>query len=194
MKRYLPQVALLLFALQVLLMLVSWLWSAAFPMSGVHSLLSEEGIRWFMGHFADFLAKPQLVWVILLGLAYGTLVPCVRSHHQLKSYRERWALLMTVALLVVFLVAIAMLTLIPHAILLSATGSLWPSPFSSSLVPLVAFMTITLSAFYGFVAGRFAHLHDLYQALLDGVRDAAPLLLFYILLVQLWESLRYVIS
>jgi aminobenzoyl-glutamate transport protein len=55
-------------------------------------------------------------------------------------------------------------------------------------------MTITLSAFYGFVAGRFAHLHDLYQALLDGVRAAAPLLLFYILLVQLWESLRYVIS
>ena len=45
--------ALALVLAQLLLMLGSWLWSAALPLSGVRSMLSGEGIRWFLGHFAD---------------------------------------------------------------------------------------------------------------------------------------------
>ncbi len=69
--RLLPVTAGVLVLAQLLLMLVSWIWSAAVPASGVRSMLSSEGIRWFFGHFAEMLATPLLVWILLLAAAYG---------------------------------------------------------------------------------------------------------------------------
>ena len=82
----------------------------------------------------------------------------------------------------------------PHAVLLSATGTLWPSPFSASLVPVMAFALLSAAVLYGIVAGTFASLADVYHALLDGLRLSAPLLLFYILLAQLFFSLCFVFA
>lgn len=192
MKRYVPHIALTLFVLQLLLMLVSWLLSAAFPGSGIRSLLSSEGLRWMMGHFADFLATPVLVWLLLCSMAWGCLA---RSGLLLRptSYRERRALMMSSLLLVLIVGVMLLLTVVPHAVLLSAVGGLWPSPFSASLVPVVAFSVTLVSAFYGIVAGRFENVTALYEALLHGVRQWAPLLIFYILLMQFCESLRFVL-
>ena len=86
MKRLLPHIAMTLFGAQLLLMLGSWLYSAAQPMSGVRSLLSGEGLRWMFGHFADFLAKPQLVWLLLLSMGYAS-TTVVRLH---LVKRRRW--------------------------------------------------------------------------------------------------------
>ena len=180
-----------LFAAQLLLMLVSWLLSAAFPTSGYHSLLSSEGLRWFLGHFVDRLSTPLLVWLVLLSLAYGVLRHSGLLHYG-RSFRERQALLMTLLFLVVIVAVIVLLSAVPHAVLLSATGRLFPSPFSQSLVPVVAFSVTLLSAFYGMVSGNLETLPRVYDALLDGIRRAAPLLLFYILLMQIYESLCYV--
>ena len=191
MKKYLPHIALGLFAAQLLLMLVSWLLSAAFPTSGYHSLLSSEGLRWFLGHFVDRLSTPLLVWLVLLSLAYGVLRHSGLLHYG-RSFRERQALLMTLLFLVVIVAVIVLLSAVPHAVLLSATGRLFPSPFSQSLVPVVAFSVTLLSAFYGMVSGNLETLPRVYDALLDGIRRAAPLLLFYILLMQIYESLCYV--
>ena len=191
MKKYLPHIALGLFAAQLLLMLVSWLLSAAFPASGYHSLLSSEGLRWFLGHFVDSLSTPLLVWLVLLSLAYGVLRHSGLLHYG-RSFRERRALLMTLLLLVVIVAVIVLLSAVPHAVLLSATGRLFPSPFSQSLVPVVAFSVTLLSAFYGMVSGNLETLPRVYDALLDGIHRAAPLLLFYILLMQIYESLCYV--
>ena len=124
MKRFLPQIALTLVLAQLLLMLGSWLWSAALPLSGVRSMLSGEGIRWFLGHFAEIVASPVLVWLLLLAMAYGAVV------------RSRGV---SVVFLVIYVGIVLLLTVVPHAVLLSASGLLWPSPFSASLVPLVAF-------------------------------------------------------
>jgi len=191
MRRLLPHIALTLVVLQLLLMLVSWLLNAAFPVSGVRSLLSAEGLRWLFGHFTETLAQPLLVWIVLLSMAYGCLIHC-GIFHRGRSYRERQALLLTWLLLLLLVGVMALLTLIPHAVLLSATGSLWPSPFSQSLVPVIAFSVIALSMVYGVVAGCYVSLSAVYEALLDGVRLAAPLFLFYVLLIQVCESLRFV--
>lgn len=59
MKRFLPYIALFLFLAEIVLILVSWLMSAALPTSGVRSMLSGEGLRWFMGHFGNILATPS---------------------------------------------------------------------------------------------------------------------------------------
>ncbi len=191
MKKYLPHIAFLLFAAQLLLMLVSWLLAAAIPTSGVRSLLSSEGLRWFLGHLSDVLGTPVLFCLLLLLMAYGSLKGC--GILQFKStYRYSRALIITLLLLVIYVGVIMLLVMIPHAVLLSASGSLWPSPFSAAIVPLIAFGFTFLSAVYGYVAGCYRHMSDVYQALISGIHDGAPLLLFYILLGQLYYSLQFI--
>ena len=196
-KRLLPYLALGLFAGEVLLVLVSWLLAAAFPMSGYRSLLSSEGLRWLLGRYSDLLASPALTCLLLLSIAGGCLWRSGLYHHlrtlsHKHSYRERRAMMLTMLAVAVYIVAILLLAVIPHAVLLSATGSLWPSPFSASLVPLLCFGTTVCSCGYGLVAGRMLSLCDCYEAMLDGIRWCAPCFLFYILLVQFAESLTFV--
>ena len=100
--------------------------------------------------------------------------------------------MMTLFLLAVYIGVLLLLTVIPHAVLLSATGHLWPSPFSRSIVSVVAFTVLSLSAFYGTIAGYFNTIADVYHAVLYGIREGAPLLLFYVLLMQIVESLHFV--
>ena len=76
MKKYLPHIALSLFLAEIMLILLSWLLSAAMPNSGIRSLLSGEGLRWFMGHFGNILATPQLAWLLLAAIAVGCLKCC----------------------------------------------------------------------------------------------------------------------
>ncbi len=198
-QRFAAAMALVLFLAQLLLILVSWIYSAAFPMSGVRSLLSGEGLRWFMGSFADVLATPLLVWLLLLAMAFGVLRRSGLLHFRQDGeqpltvrYRKRRARLLTTFLAIVFVVVMLLLTLLPHAVLLSATGSLWPSPFSRSLIPVMAFCLMLLSVSYGLMAGRLTSLCDIYDALIGGIQKASPLFLFYVLIIQIYESLRFV--
>ena len=192
MKKYLPHIAFLLFAAQLLLMLVSWLLAAAIPTSGVRSLLSSEGLRWLLGHFSDMLGTPVLLCLLLLLMAYGSLKGCGILHFK-SSYREHRALVIMLLLLVAYVGAIVLLVMIPHAVLLSATGSLWPSPFSAAIVPLLAFGITLLSAVYGYVADSYRNMSDVYQSLIDGIREGSPWLLFYVLLGQLYYSLLFIL-
>jgi aminobenzoyl-glutamate transport protein len=191
MRIKLPHVAFLLWAAQVLLMLVSWLLSAAIPASGVRSLLSSEGLRWFLGHFSDVLGTPVLLCLLLLLMAYGCLRGCDILRYR-SSYRQNRALMITLFLSVVYVAVVVLLGMMPHAILLSATGTLWPSPFSAAIVPLLAFGITLLSAVYGYVAGSYRNMSDIYQSTINGIRNGAPFLLFYVLIGQLYYSLKFI--
>ena len=192
MRIKLPHIAFSLLAAQLLLMLVSWLLSAAIPTSGVRSLLSSEGLRWFLGHFSDVLGTPLLLCLLLLLMAYGSLKNCGILQFK-SSYRQSRALIITLLLFVVYVGVIVLLVMIPHAVLLSATGSLWPSPFSAAVVPLFAFGVTLLSTVYGYVAGSYRNMSDVYQSLIDGIRCGAPWLLFYVLLGQIYYSLQFIL-
>ena len=142
MKRFLPHIAVALFGAQLILMLVSWLWSAAIPDSGVRSMLSSEGLRWFMGRFSEMVSTPLLSCLLLVAIAIGCFLRCGVTRVFLApriSYRAHRALWMGGAVLVACVVVMLLLTAVPHAVLLSATGELFPSPFSASLVPVLAF-------------------------------------------------------
>ena len=189
--RLLPVAAGVLVLAQLLLMLVSWIWSAAVPASGVRSMLSSEGIRWFFGHFAEMLATPLLVWILLLAAAYGCVVSSGLLRGQ-RAYRAQRARVVTMLFAVIYVGVVLLMTVVPHAVLLSADGSLWPSPFSSSLVPLVSFGIMAAALIYGTVSGSFLTLGHAVQSLVRGLQSAAPLLLLYILLAQLSFSLSFV--
>ena len=160
-------------------------------MEGVRSLLSSEGIRWFIGEFTSILASPLLVWLFLILIAIG----CVRSSGlslRVRGYRDQVALRVALAFLIIYVGILCLLTLMPHAILLSATGELFPSAFSRALVPIVCFGLCLVSLTFGLIAGRLRSLADILEALSTGLRDGAPLLIIYILFIQFYASLRFV--
>lgn len=182
---------LLLLIAEVVLILLSWILSAM-RVDGVRSMLSGEGVRWFFGNFASMVASPWLAWLLLLLVALGCLQKSglIRQPH--TSYRDRMALRLTFVFLVLYVGVCFSLTAIPHAVLLSSTGSLFPSPFSRSIIPILSFGIILVSVSFGLVSGRFQTLADVLDALSFGCRKGAPLFIFYILLIQLYESLRFV--
>ena len=101
---------------------------------------------------------------------------------------------MRVSLIVLclFVVMIALLTVPPHAILLSATGELFPSAFSRSLVPIIASGVSLFAIVFGVMSGRLKTLSDILAALSSGLSRGAPLIVVAILLIQLIASLRFV--
>ena len=203
-------VCLALFLSEALLFILSWLLYAT-RMEGVRSLISSEGIRWFFGSWQTLFASPLLVWLLLCLIAWG----CLRKsgliklftfhsslftslsslftfHSSLFTYRDRLALRVSLVFLVIYLVILALLTLTPHAILLSATGHLFPSAFSRSLVPVIAFGVCLVSVTFGLVSGRLRSLADILDALSTGIAHGASLIVVYLFAIQLFESIRFV--
>jgi len=193
MKRLVYYIALTLIVAQLIVVLTSWMLSATLT-EGVRSLISAEGLRWFVGGFSHILLTPQLSWLLLGAMAAGcaSRSGIAKLLRWPKDYRQQLAFRLTTALLLLSVAVVALLALAPHAVLLSATGHLWPSPFSDALIPLAALTTIVASAAYGLTVQRFSHVSDVFQSLIAGLSAAAPLLLLYIFFTQLFFSLCYV--
>ena len=182
---------LLLLVAEAVLILLSWILSAM-RVEGVRSLLSGEGVRWFFGHFTTMVGSPWLACLVLLLVAFGCLQKSGLFSRPHTSYRDRLALRVTVVFLIIYVGVVLLLTAIPHAVLLSSTGNLFPSPFSHSIVPILSFGVILISVSFGMVSGRFETLSDVLDALSFGCRKGAPLFIFYILAIQHYESLKFV--
>ena len=180
---------------ETLLVILSWLLSAM-RVEGVRSLLSSEGIRWFFSSFSDLVASPVLVCLLVLMCALGCLqksrMTTIFSGKKSINFRDRLALYVALAFLLIYVVIILLLTLMPHAILLSATGHLFPSAFSRCLVPIIAFGISIFSVAFGLMSGVMRNLSDILQALSFGIAKGAPLLVFYLFAVQLVGCLRFV--
>ena len=182
--------ASVLLCAEALLIILSWILSTTMT-EGVRSLLSSEGIRWFFGSFTGIIASPLLVWLLLALIAIGSVQKSGLTAWK-RHYRDRLALRVATVSLLIYLTLIALLTFLPHAILLSATGDLFPSAFSRSLVPIIAFGICVFSITYGVVSGRLKSLSSIIHAMSFGIERGAVLFVLYILLIQFYESLRFV--
>ena len=136
-KKVLAYLALLLGIAEVVVILVSWLLTAAMPESFTHSLTSPEGIRWFTGHFVDHLTSVWLVWLVLISITIGVVRQSRVLHFDHTQYRQRTALRLMLIELCISAGIMLALTLLPHAILLNAVGTLFPGPFTHSLICLL---------------------------------------------------------
>lgn len=196
----LPLLAVVIVVLQMALMLFSWIINTIEPSLPVRSMLSGEGVRWLFGRFVPTLGSPLLVWFVLCSVAWGAFL---RSRlydvlrlvlsHQPVPFRCRHALFTSLALLFVIVVGVVLLAFIPHAELLGVTGELYPSAFSDGLIPLLAFTVMALSVVYGIVSGELPNAKAIYASLYYGLRKSAPLLPIYILAMQLYGSVRFVL-
>lgn len=190
MKRVVPLLTVVLIAAWCVVVVLSWLLSAMM-VSGVRSVLTGEGIRWFFAHFTDALSTPVLAWMLIAAIAFG----CLRGSRLLSAdggYRRKRALRVALLLLAFYATGVALLIVPPHAVLLSATGTLADSPFSRALVPLLCFGVVLLSVAYGLLARTFSSFSAIVETMAGGIRTVAPLLFLYVLAAQLVHTLAYV--
>lgn len=191
MNKIVSRLSLVLIAAELLLVLLSWLLSAM-DTDGVRSLLSSEGLRWTFGQFTAILLKPQLIWLLLLAMAGGCLWRSNMFWPSRSPFRSVFALRVSLVVLLVMMAGVALLLMLPHSDLLSATGLLWPSPFSRALVPVVACLVIVSSMCYGLLTRSFTSITDVFASLSWGIQQAAPLFVLYVFAVQFYASCRYV--
>jgi len=190
-ERIVARLAILLALAEAVLVLLSWLLAATMT-EGVRTLLSADGVRWFFAHFENMIASPALAWLLLMAMAGGALWKSGLLQPDGSMNYKRGVVVVTIVL-VFYAGAISWLILMPHAILLSATGRLWPSSFSYALLPICAFGTVICSISHGLVVRRFTSLTDVCSSLCYGISKSAPALFLYVLFIQFYESLRYVL-
>ena len=189
--------ALTLCIVQMLVILVSWLITAAMPDAPLRSLLSSEGIRWFFGHLTENQLTPLLAWMLFIVIAYGAmrksgLLHAVRVMGKV-DFRQKFALRIVIFEVILFFGVMLLLTSVPHAILLSVTGNLFPSSFSQSLIPCLSFACVVFSISYGVISGSFHSLSDVFKSFTAQIPALAPLLIVYILAAQLFYSLKFIL-
>lgn len=192
LNRFSYRLTQIVLVVQLFLILVSWLLSAM-AVPGVRSMLSADGLRWYLGHFVEMIQTPFLSWILLGAMAYGSVRQSGVLHLTLPlSGRMRWALGLSLSLLIIYIGVVLMLIAVPHAVLLSATGRLWPSPFSAALIPILCVAMVLVSAVYGFATSSLGHAADLFSAFISGLSLAAPFLFLYVLFAQFFALVYYV--
>ena len=189
------RLCMVLLVAEGVLVIVSWLLSAL-RLEGVRSMLSSEGIRWFVGGFSDIVASPLLAWLLLMLIACGSIqqsgvIPLLASKGNI-SFRDRLALRVASVFVLLYAIVICMLTIMPHAILLSVKGSLFPSAFSRSILPIICFGVTLFSIVFAMMSGHKKTGEDIIDILSYGIRQGASLVIIYIFAIQFYASLRFV--
>lgn len=190
---------LALITAQACVVIGSWLWSAAMPESAVRSLLSESGIRWFFGTFQANLARPLLVWIVLLDIAIGVArgsgmwdaIRRMTTGQTLTDANQRSGIRAALVVLLIEVVVMMLLTMPRQATLLSVTGRLYPSSFSESIVPTVAAACVTMSIAHGLFCGALHSYKDVMKCLWHGGSNLKTLLVFYVFAIELYFMVRY---
>jgi aminobenzoyl-glutamate transport protein len=203
-KRWKNRLGWLIFILslmQLVVILLSWLLTAADPDSSIRSLLSSEGIRWFIGKNVENLCQPLLVWLLMVGTAWGTMKSSGFNHFlasgqflHLKQaeFREQTAFKFALFEFCLVFIIMILLTAFPHAVLLNITGHLYPGPFFSGIVPVASLTFIGMGMTYGCISGKFLNFADIFDSVTLGVSMVSPLIIIYIVAIQLYYSILFV--
>lgn len=190
--KWVTYITVTLIVLLITLVVGSWIVSAVMPEMGINSMLSGEGIRWYVGHLTDILATQYLVWIILLAMSIGvTRESCIVkviatvAHRQHIEYHERLGLHAAAIGACILTAVIIYLIAAPNAVLLGATGRLIPSAFAMGLVPIISFFLTLISGIYGFTAGVFTSLTSFITAMCHGISAMTPIIIIYVISAQL---------
>lgn len=182
----------------VLLVLMSWILSAV-GTDDVRSMISGEGVRWFFGHYVDIITSPVLVWLLLLSVSYscfcgsglreGFLILIKREK---LVFKQRLGFRVILILLLIQISITAWLVSAPHAVLASPVGSIFPSPFSTGIIPAFAGTVTLLSFVYGLVNGTIQNVDAAFKCLYFKMPVLAPLFIVYIFASQLFACISFV--
>ena len=189
---------LVLFVLQIAVVMGSWVASVLYPELAIRSMFVGESVRWFWSTLADNMSSTILVWLLLSGamtelFVGGGLSKAIVSYKQTTDY-ERMALMVVAWELVAMFIVLFLLAFVPHAVLLSALGTITPNSYLESFVIMLILGVCIMSLTYGMVTGRYASFVDAYGAAASGVATTAPLVIVYLLAAELYCSVVWVFT
>lgn len=188
-------------ALWVVLVLLSWIAAAARPDWPIRTLISDTGLRWLVGSMEANIESPLLVWLILGMVSFGSyfggglndaLHGLVRR--KMPSFRTRMALYLVSFEALLFFVVMVLLCIVPHAPLLSITGSLIPGCLEHGAIPLLCFLIMLCSVSFAVMSGQCRTPSRLVWLLSYGVRRWAWLVPLYVVWMELIASLVFVLN
>ena len=188
-----------LLAAHVLLPLLAWLGSAAgYPLG---NLFSSEGLRWYFLHVQDCFHSPPMAVVFPVILVMGALERSglydIMKESMWKgawslTYRQRRACLMAGVFLLLFLAGLLLLLFGPHAILLSVTGHLYPSPFVSGILQTLSLGIVVASLLYAVLSSHLRGWQECLSVMYWGIQRHGIWILIVMLAVQFYHALDYV--
>lgn len=177
----------------------SWIGSI-YGWNGVQSLLSAEGIRWFLGHVVEnYVQCPALgmLLILFMGLGIGVqsrlydVLKRLCKKEKLISRKEKRALTMAFVALLLYVMLIVFLLLLPWNFLYGVTGSWLYSPFAKGFVFLLS-VGIGLSGMvYGYVSDAFRSVSDVVKGMSCLIARLASGFVTLFFVVQFFASLEY---
>ena len=150
-------------------------------------------------HDAGHIATPLLAWLLLLSIAYScyegsglSLALCRALKGEKLEFKQRLGIRVALIVLVVIIANTLLLLLTPHAVLLSPSGDIFPSPFSKSIVPIVAGAVSLVSFAYGLAGGTINNIDTAFKTLYCKLPSLLPVLILYIFAAQLYACICFV--
>lgn len=197
-KRYCAITSFILLLTQLSLILGSWIFSVIFPGMHLRPLLSGEGLRWFFDSISTNLSSMGLVNILLVGMLGGSIqhnrMIEIFSQRRSMNYREKFACSLLSILLVLYFIVLCLLTLIPHAPLLSVTGDLFPSSFTRGFIPLTLIYLSFVSVVYGAASGYLKTAVEILDNLTLGIVHILPFIFVYFFATELYCSIKFVLA
>ena len=175
---------IVMLALQALLIFLSWALSALYPHLQLRSLISGEGLRWAFRHLYASTTVPLLPPLVILTMSIGLL-----TGSRLLRLADQRLFFIRLLLLLILCVGLSVIAL---PALLSPTGRFLPPTFVNGIIPLLSVIIAMFSIVGGYIIGSYRSLADAVHIAVRSLAKAAPLILFYILLAQLWAMIQYV--
>lgn len=182
---------------------LSWIGSAiGYPM---RNLFSDEGLRWFYAHLHESFTTPVLAVALPAALLCGAVsrsglgrvladICQLRGKRPRITYRQKTALGIAGIFFTVYFSTVLLCVLTPHAILLGATGRIYPSPFAYGILPVTALGVQFTSMIY---ANLSNHLHgpdEILSVLYWGIRHYAVWIFITLLAAQLIHTIIYIFN
>lgn len=200
MNRLFGWAVTILLLTQMATIIGSWLFNAFMPDDTLgRSLLSSEGVRWMFLHSSDSMLTSPLLWVILAQVACGIikgsgLYDCIVTlcRRDALTYRQRTALIITTIAAALIVSVILSLTVLPHALLLSVTGTLIPGPFAQSAIPVLCFCLTIIAVVYGLTVGTMNDMETLCHNIIRYID--ARIIIVLILLSLIFNTWQYLVG
>ena len=191
--------SVLFFMLTLGVALFSWVGSI-YGVGHVQSLLSAEGVRWWMGNvMSNYLQTPALGVVLVLMMGLGVVVQsglwnAMKRFFQpgtLLSRKERRALMFGLGVLSVYALLIVVSILLPWNIAQGVIGGWLHSPLFKGLVYVFS-LGIGLSGLvYGYASDTFLRFSDVFEAMSLLVARYASFFVMLFFLAQFFASMTY---
>ena len=191
--------ALVFIGIEIMLIIGSWIISSVFPPLHIRSILSSVGIRWLLGGMVDNICSPLLVYILVLASSIGAMIRSgigkdVRriARKKVLSFRSKLGMVLISAEVFVVTLVMMMLTILPHAILHNVEGDLFPSSFSSSLIPVASLMLSLCATTYGIITERFSNIAQWFGFFCYGLSKCSGIIVIYLIFIELFSTIRFI--